>query len=335
MDQMSLSFLVSLILRASASLRDMIVPSIQQRGGGPAEALSFDEHSEFDGVLWECVLRQSIHAAGDSVFDNGFPEVQEVSQLQTGEPEIGLNLFLVRRQDPLDGLQFQKHLLLNDNIGTESFIESNSFIQDWNRDLPFDLQTEIRQFPREDHLINSLQKSWPKLPVHIDRGLKHFRANIVLVHSNGILYVSASLREFVFLEKPGSCESIAIRLAAAAPGDPHVIQLEGNLYRKRATPLSQRRDCLRCEATPIYSSSLLHADRGLKHVDRCRSLPQSIILRASASLRAYDLTEKLYNGDSIADRLAASLLSRSQAAALERAEPVGFVFYRTEIFKRT
>ena len=55
----------------------------------------------------EILLFQSIHATSDAAFENGLPEIQEVSKLPAGQPQICLHLLLLGRQDPLDRLQLQ------------------------------------------------------------------------------------------------------------------------------------------------------------------------------------------------------------------------------------
>ena len=44
----------------------------------------------------------------NAALENSFPEVQEVSEFQAGQPQIGLYLLLVGRRDPFDRLELQE-----------------------------------------------------------------------------------------------------------------------------------------------------------------------------------------------------------------------------------
>ena len=70
-------------------------------------------------------LFQPIHAAGDTTLENGLPEVQEGSELQTLQPQIRPHLLFMRWQDPFNRLQLQEHQILDDNVSPEPLIESD------------------------------------------------------------------------------------------------------------------------------------------------------------------------------------------------------------------
>ena len=111
---------------------------------------------------------------------------KEVAELQAGQPQICLHLLLMGRQYPLDRLRLQEHDFLDDNVGPEPLIESDPFVDDWNRDLPFEIQTKIGQLTSQNHLVNRLQK--PRLD--IDRRFNHLRANVILSLNRSTTVVS-------------------------------------------------------------------------------------------------------------------------------------------------
>ncbi len=61
----------------------------------------------------QSIFFQPIYTAGDAALENRFPEVQEISKLQAGQPQIGLHLLLMGWQDSLERLEFQEHLSTN------------------------------------------------------------------------------------------------------------------------------------------------------------------------------------------------------------------------------
>ena len=81
-------------------------------GVSPAEAprsfcISVQNSSASLRLSGRFVFFQSIHAAGDTALENGFPEVQKVSELQAGQPQIGLNLQGAESAKTRGGLNFR------------------------------------------------------------------------------------------------------------------------------------------------------------------------------------------------------------------------------------
>ena len=76
-----------------------------------------------------------IYATRDSVPEDSVPEVQKITELHAGKPEIGLNLLFMGWNHPLNGFDFQKNHPLHNKIRTKAFIESSASVGNWNRHL--------------------------------------------------------------------------------------------------------------------------------------------------------------------------------------------------------
>lgn len=56
------------------------------------------------GGKWRTpLLFETIDASRDAIPQSDLPEVEKVAKLETGQPQLCQHLFLMHRQDPLDG----------------------------------------------------------------------------------------------------------------------------------------------------------------------------------------------------------------------------------------
>jgi hypothetical protein len=61
---------------------------------------------------------------GDDLVDDGRLEADEQAQVLVGKPEIGQKLLLVDWSDQLDGFDFDYDLIFDDQIGSESGVDT-------------------------------------------------------------------------------------------------------------------------------------------------------------------------------------------------------------------
>jgi hypothetical protein len=108
-------------------------------------------------------------------------EVEQEPDVITAHAEICQNLRFMNRQELLHGLDLDDQLPRNDDIGAETGIQGNPFIDDRHVDLPFKLDTCLLEFEAETTLIYRFQQSRPNLSMQLDRQpndlLSQFSAN--------------------------------------------------------------------------------------------------------------------------------------------------------------
>ena len=75
---------------------------------------------------------------------------------------------LVDWQDVLDRFQFKQDGACNDDIGKVGLVELDVFVNQRERDFPFEFQTGVFQFPTEAMLIGGLEQTGTELAVYLD-----------------------------------------------------------------------------------------------------------------------------------------------------------------------
>ena len=127
----------------------------RRRGGEEKKTGGFFESKSLR--LCGKLFGESVDAADDSVFEQFFAEVQEVAEFEAGEAEIGLELFLVDGGEAFDGFDFEEHLVGDDDIGTESFVEMDSAEDDVDWNLASDGQASHGEGVGEGDFVNRLE----------------------------------------------------------------------------------------------------------------------------------------------------------------------------------
>jgi hypothetical protein len=72
----------------------------------------------------------------------------------------------VHRKNFLDCFQFDNHLVLNDQVNLVTTIKGQSFVDHWNRDLPFEGQAPQVQFVTKTLLVGGFEEARAETPVN-------------------------------------------------------------------------------------------------------------------------------------------------------------------------
>lgn len=102
-------------------------------------------------------LEGSIDRPGNTIFHEGFTEVQEVSNFEPGQFEIGEHLLFMGRYYLLNRLQFDDYFSIYNYIRPEPFIIHFTVKSDGNRNLPLDTQSPLFQFSGQNRFIYALK----------------------------------------------------------------------------------------------------------------------------------------------------------------------------------
>ena len=81
------------------------------------------------------------------------------------QPQVGEKLFLVNRENMLNGFDFDDDRLGKNQVGAESGPHGNSFIKNWDFNLSFEWDSGFRQFVGEHLFIAGFEKARAKCAV--------------------------------------------------------------------------------------------------------------------------------------------------------------------------
>jgi hypothetical protein len=95
-------------------------------------------------------------------------EVHEERSLEAGQLEIGEHLGLMHRQEILHRLELNNDSAFDDEVELVAAVEQDSLVWDRHLLLALERNAEERELMTETVCIGGLEKSWPKVTVHLD-----------------------------------------------------------------------------------------------------------------------------------------------------------------------
>jgi hypothetical protein len=93
-----------------------------------------------------------------------------------------LNLFAMSGGKLHDGFDFDDDAVFDDEIGFESFVETQPPINDGNGHLSPHAQASALEFVSQDRFVDRLQQSGSECPVHLNPRRDHPFTNLILIH---------------------------------------------------------------------------------------------------------------------------------------------------------
>ena len=115
------------------------------------------------------LLLQVVDDALDPVPQELDVEVDEESESEVGETEMGQELLRVHRSDALDRFQLNDHLGFNDEVGAESLIEDDMAIANRYRHLALHLKATVAELEGQGSLVDRLKEAGPQSAMHSQR----------------------------------------------------------------------------------------------------------------------------------------------------------------------
>ena len=70
-------------------------------------------------------------------------------------------------QDVLDGFQFEKNGVLDDDVGLEASVHAHVFVEDWQGHLLLEREAGAVELPAEALLVDGFQEAWAELTVDL------------------------------------------------------------------------------------------------------------------------------------------------------------------------
>ncbi len=90
-------------------------------------------------------------------------EVHQEDDLAAAEAEVGAGLCFVHWQDALDGFQLQENAVSDNDVGEIGLVQADVFVEQDERDLPFEFQAGVFQLPAEAVAIGCFQQAGAEL----------------------------------------------------------------------------------------------------------------------------------------------------------------------------
>jgi hypothetical protein len=75
----------------------------------------------------------------------------------TAQAQVGQHLGLMDGQDALNGFEFEQHGVVHDDVGPVAVVDAHVFVENRERDLVFERQTGVVQFPAKALVIDGFQ----------------------------------------------------------------------------------------------------------------------------------------------------------------------------------
>jgi hypothetical protein len=95
-------------------------------------------------------------------------EVDQKTNWNMEQPEVGQKLSLVDGAKNILALQFDHDFAFDDNVSTKATVHLYAFINDRNKLLPFHSKTGFLEFLGEAGFVTGFQQPRAKLPVDLD-----------------------------------------------------------------------------------------------------------------------------------------------------------------------
>jgi hypothetical protein len=138
---------------------------------------------------------ETIDDSGNPMLHDCLTEIQQVSKSLVSAAKIGQDLLLVGVVESLYALELEDDLVFNNEIDPKTFIESESLVSSWKRELSFHAQAAASQFVCEDDFVHRLQEARPHLSMEVHCDINDQPANLILFHLCLSLAFLASWRE--------------------------------------------------------------------------------------------------------------------------------------------
>jgi len=106
----------------------------------------------------------------------------------------------VDRVEPLDGLDLNKHTLIDEQVDSKRGVEPQAFENDVHWSLAFNPVTDLRELACKDGLVDGLEEARAEVAMNPDRDIQYVAAD--LVDGLQTASLSASLREPVSYQSP-------------------------------------------------------------------------------------------------------------------------------------
>lgn len=100
------------------------------------------------------------------------------------ELQVGQYLSSVDWKDNLDGLHFDDHRVVHQQIDSKTAVKLKPLVPEWHLDLALNLKATALQFVFKALLVDALEQAWTESLMNLKRGVDDDAGNLV----NGVGY---------------------------------------------------------------------------------------------------------------------------------------------------
>jgi len=117
-------------------------------------------------------------------------EVQQQTELPSGQLQVAQQLGGVDRHKPLNRLDLDDYFVIHQQVQPEPRVELDAVVGNGTRHLPRNAESRFRQFMGEADFVNASQHPGPEGRVDLHRGVHDPARNSILDRYLGHLFVS-------------------------------------------------------------------------------------------------------------------------------------------------
>jgi hypothetical protein len=117
----------------------------------------------------------SVRRATDSLFQQRFSEIDEETEPEIEQTDVGEDLFAFDGGQPFDGLELDEKAAVDDEVSAESFVESHLIKADWRRLHPIPPPV---QFTPQDNFIYGFQNPRGQFHVNLHGSIHHILCDL-------------------------------------------------------------------------------------------------------------------------------------------------------------
>jgi hypothetical protein len=105
--------------------------------------------------------------SAQAVLQQSGMEIEKQADAQAAHAEIGQDLRVVCRHKLGNRFDFNDHLVIDENVGAEAFVELDALVCDRNSDLPLKGDSSLRQLMTQAALVYGFQHTRTGGPMHL------------------------------------------------------------------------------------------------------------------------------------------------------------------------
>src|SRR6266403_485604 len=165
------------------------------------------------------------HTIGDAlnaVLDQMLAEIDKEAKSFIHQPQIRQDLFAVDSIHRSDRFQLHDHEIIDDQVGAETFVESDPIPRDRNSYLSFHRVAMFAQFMRKQDFVYDFEDAWPEPGVQAVGSVNDQSRDLILFHTAKLVL----LRPVCEAQNPSSMTSLRDTSSMQSQEEPFTLKGE-------------------------------------------------------------------------------------------------------------
>jgi len=128
-----------------------------------------------------------IDDASDAILHECAAEVDQQAQFHVSQPQISEKLLVMNGCDVFDGLEFEQHFVVDDQIAAKAFVKFEVVVNNRDADLRRNLEPTLSQLVSQHFFVNRLKQTRAKSSMNLKAGIDDRLRNFIFGHENSVL----------------------------------------------------------------------------------------------------------------------------------------------------